>query len=151
MNLREDVAVALADHRDGLVVGELVDAVVEVAHPYAVELAAAEQVRRRKEAEVVEVEVEAAAAAVVVVVVEMAVVAVVVVAVVAAVAARHLGGEVERGHAEAQVLQDRADVAVALENFLLVRGEVRVDERYPRRAVGEANCDGALRRGRSGR
>ena len=71
--------------------------------------------------------------------------------VVAAVAARHLGGEVERGHAEAQVLQDRADVAVALENFLLVRGEVRVDERYPRRAVGEADRDGALRRGRSGR
>ena len=29
--LREDVAVALADHRDGLVVRELVDAVVEVA------------------------------------------------------------------------------------------------------------------------
>ena len=39
-NLREDVAVALADHRDGLVVGELVDAVVEVAHPHAVELEA---------------------------------------------------------------------------------------------------------------
>ena len=38
VNLREDVAVALADHRDGLVVRELVDAVVEVANPYAVEL-----------------------------------------------------------------------------------------------------------------
>ena len=47
-NLREDVAVALADHRDGLVVGELVDAVVEVAHPYAVELEAAEEGRRRR-------------------------------------------------------------------------------------------------------
>ena len=62
-------------------------------------------------------------AVVVVVVVVVAVVEVV------AVAARHLGGEVERGHAEAQVLQDGADVAVALENLLLVRGEVRVDER----------------------
>ena len=48
-NLREDVAVALADHRDGLVVGELVDAVVEVAHPYAVELEEEEaEVRRRR-------------------------------------------------------------------------------------------------------
>ena len=55
--------------------------------------------------------------------------AVVVVVVALAAAARHLGGEVERGHAEAQVLQDGADVAVALEDFLLVRGEVRVDER----------------------
>ena len=54
--------------------------------------------------------------------------AVVVVVVAVAAAARHLGGEVERGHAEAQVLQDGADVAVALEDFLLVRGEVRVDE-----------------------
>ena len=59
----------------------------------------------------------------------MAVVVVVVVAVAVAVAAHHLGGEVERGHAEAQVLQDGADVAVALEDLLLVRGEVRVDER----------------------
>ena len=65
---------------------------------------------------------------VVAVVVEEVVEVAVVVAVVAAVAARHLGGEVERGHAEAQVLQDGADVAVALEDFLLVRGEVRVDE-----------------------
>ena len=48
---------------------------------------------------------------------------------VVAAAARHLGGEVERGHAEPQVLQDGADVAVALQDFLLVRGEVRVDER----------------------
>ena len=48
VHLREDVAVALADHRDGFVVRELVDAVVEVAHPHAVELAAAEQVRRRR-------------------------------------------------------------------------------------------------------
>ena len=112
VNLREDVAVALADHRDGLVVGELVDAVVEVAHPYAVELeAAAEEGGGGEAEEAVEV-----------------VVVVVVVVVVAAVAARHLGGEVERGHAEAQVLQDRADVAVALQDFLLVRGEVRVDE-----------------------
>ena len=47
MNLREDVAVALADHRDGLVVGELVDAVVEVAHPYAVELEEEEAEVRR--------------------------------------------------------------------------------------------------------
>ena len=79
------------------------------------------------------------------------VVEVVVVEVAVAVAAHHLGGEVERGHAEPQVLQDGADVAVALQNLLLVRGEVRVDESKPRRAVGEANRDGALRRGRSGR
>ena len=63
--------------------------------------------------------------AVVVVVVEVGVVVVVAVVV----AARHLGGEVERGHAEPQVLQDGADVSVALEDLLLVRGEVRVDER----------------------
>ena len=66
------------------------------------------------------------------VVVEVAVVVeevVVAVVVALAAAARHLGGEVERGHAEAQVLQDGADVAVALQDFLLVRGEVRVDER----------------------
>ena len=48
VNLREDVAVALADHRDGLVVGELVDAVVEVAHPYAVELEEGVVVVRRR-------------------------------------------------------------------------------------------------------
>ena len=74
--------------------------------------------------------VEAVVVVVVVVVVEVVAVEVVEVAVAAvAVAARHLGGEVERGHAEAQVLQDGADVAVALEDLLLVRGEVRVDER----------------------
>ena len=56
-------------------------------------------------------------------------VAEVVVVAAVAVAARHLGGEVERRHAEAQVLQDGADVSVALEDLLLVRGEVRVDER----------------------
>ena len=78
-------------------------------------------------------------------------VVVVSVEVVVAVAAHHLGGEVERGHAEPQVLQDGADVAVALQNLLLVRGEVRVDESKPRRAVGEANRDGALRSGRSAR
>ena len=55
-----------------------------------------------------------------------------------------LAGDVEGGVAEAQVAADLLHVKVALEQLLLVRGQVRVDEAEAQRTDAQAEPDRAL-------